>query len=261
MNLHEYQGKAILKTFGVAIQEGIVANTPAEAVAAAKKLQEETGTGWWVVKSQIHAGGRGKGSIIGIDQRGVALAKNLEAVETIAKNLIGNTLVTIQTGEAGKVVNKVLVAQDVYYPGVSEPKEYYMGVLLDRASGCNVIMYSTEGGMDIEDVAHNTPHLIFKEKIDPRVGLQGFQARKIAFNLGLEGDAHKSMVKFVNSLYKAYDTIDAEMFEINPVLKTSDNKIIAVDSKVSLDENALYRHADYALLRDTTEEDPTEVEA
>ena len=261
MNLHEYQGKAILKTFGVAIQEGIVANTPAEAVAAAKKLQEETGTGWWVVKSQIHAGGRGKGSIIGIDQRGVALAKNLEAVETIAKNLIGNTLVTIQTGDAGKVVNKVLVAQDVYYPGVSEPKEYYMGVLLDRANGCNVIMYSTEGGMDIEDVAHNTPHLIFKEKIDPRVGLQGFQARKIAFNLGLEGDAHKSMVKFVHSLYKAYDTIDAEMFEINPVLKTSDNKIIAVDSKVSLDENALYRHADYALLRDTTEEDPTEVEA
>ncbi len=261
MNLHEYQGKAILKTFGVAIQEGIVANTPAEAVAAAKKLQEETGTGWWVVKSQIHAGGRGKGSIIGIDQRGVALAKNLEAVETIAKNLIGNTLVTIQTGEAGKVVNKVLVAQDVYYPGVSEPKEYYMGVLLDRANGCNVIMYSTEGGMDIEDVAHNTPHLIFKEKIDPRVGLQGFQARKIAFNLGLEGDAHKSMVKFVQSLYKAYDTIDAEMFEINPVLKTSDNKIIAVDSKVSLDENALYRHADYALLRDTSEEDPTEVEA
>jgi succinyl-CoA synthetase beta subunit len=261
MNLHEYQGKAILKTFGVAIQEGIVANTPAEAVAAAKKLQEETGTGWWVVKSQIHAGGRGKGSIIGIDQRGVALAKNLEAVETIAKNLIGNTLVTIQTGDAGKVVNKVLVAQDVYYPGVSEPKEYYMGVLLDRASGCNVIMYSTEGGMDIEDVAHNTPHLIFKEKVDPRVGLQGFQARKIAFNLGLEGDAHKSMVKFVQSLYKAYDTIDAEMFEINPVLKTSDNKIIAVDSKVSLDENALYRHADYALLRDTSEEDPTEVEA
>ncbi|MBC7411815.1 MAG: ADP-forming succinate--CoA ligase subunit beta [Bacteroidia bacterium] len=261
MNLHEYQGKAILKTFGVAIQEGIVANTPAEAVAAAKKIQEETGTGWWVIKSQIHAGGRGKGSIIGIDQRGVALAKNLEAVETIAKNLIGNTLVTIQTGEAGKVVNKVLVAQDVYYPGISEPKEYYMGVLLDRASGCNVIMYSTEGGMDIEDVAHNTPHLIFKEKIDPRVGLQAFQARKIAFNLGLEGDAHKSMVKFVNSLYKAYDTIDAEMFEINPVLKTSDNKIIAVDSKVSLDENALYRHSDYALLRDTSEEDPTEVEA
>lgn len=261
MNLHEYQGKAILKKFGVAIQEGIVANTPAEAVAAAKKIQEETGTGWWVIKSQIHAGGRGKGSIIGIDQRGVALAKNLEAVETIAKNLIGNTLVTIQTGEAGKVVNKVLVAQDVYYPGISEPKEYYMGVLLDRASGCNVIMYSTEGGMDIEDVAHNTPHLIFKEKIDPRVGLQAFQARKIAFNLGLEGDAHKSMVKFVNSLYKAYDTIDAEMFEINPVLKTSDNKIIAVDSKVSLDENALYRHSDYALLRDTSEEDPTEVEA
>ncbi len=261
MNLHEYQGKAILKTFGVAIQEGIVANTPEEAVVAAKKLQEDTGTGWWVVKSQIHAGGRGKGKIVGTEQRGVALAKSLDDVSKITKNLIGNTLVTIQTGEAGKIVNKVLVAQDVYYPGATEPKEYYMGVLLDRANGCNVIMYSTEGGMDIEDVAHNTPHLIFKERIDPRVGLQGFQARKIAFNLGLEGDAHKSMVKFVATLYKAYDTIDAEMFEINPVLKTSDNKIIAVDSKVSLDENALYRHADYALLRDTAEEDPTEVEA
>jgi succinyl-CoA synthetase beta subunit len=170
-------------------------------------------------------------------------------------------LVTIQTGEAGKKVNKVLIAQDVYYPGESQPKEFYMSVLLNRATGRNIIMYSTEGGMDIEEVAHNTPHLIHKEEVDPKVGLQGFQARKIAFNLGLEGAAHKEMVKFVSALYKAYDSIDAAMFEINPVLKTSDNKIIAVDSKVNLDENALYRHADLAALRDIHEEDPTEVEA
>lgn len=261
MNIHEYQGKEILKSFGVRIQEGIVADSPEKAVQAAKDLQAQTGTGWWVVKSQIHAGGRGKGKIVGTEQRGVALAKSLDDVQTISKNILGNTLVTIQTGEAGKQVNKVLVAQDVYYPGDAQPKEYYMSVLLNRGTGRNIIMYSTEGGMDIEDVAHNTPHLIFKEEVDPRVGLQGFQARKVAFNLGLEGEAFKEMVKFVNALYKAYENIDAAMFEINPVLKTSDNKILAVDAKVSLDENALYRHADYAALRDTNEEDPMEVEA
>lgn len=261
MNIHEYQGKSILKSFGVAIQEGIVAETPEQAVAAAEELQKQTGTGWWVIKAQIHAGGRGKGKIKGSEQRGVALAKKLGDVQTISKNLLGGTLVTLQTGEAGKVVNKVYVAQDVYYPGPSEPKEYYMSVLLDRAKGRNTIIYSTEGGMNIEDVAHNTPHLIFKEEIDPAVGLQAFQARKIAFNLGTEGDAFKQMVKFVTNLYKAYDSIDASLFEINPVLKTSDNRIIAVDAKVSLDENALYRHADYAAMRDVTEEDPTEVEA
>jgi succinyl-CoA synthetase beta subunit len=261
MNIHEYQGKAILKTFGVAIQEGIVADTPEQAVEAAKELQKTTGTGWWVVKSQIHAGGRGKGKIKGTEQRGVALAKSLDDVKTISKNILGNTLVTLQTGEKGKKVNKVLIAQDVYYPGETPTKEFYVGVLLDRSKGRNTIMYSTEGGMDIETVAHDTPHLIFKEEVDPKVGLRDFQCRKIAFNLGLTGEANKQMTKFIASLYKAYDTIDASMFEINPVLKTSDNKIIAVDSKVTFDGNGLFRHPDYAALRDTSEEDPTEVEA
>jgi succinyl-CoA synthetase beta subunit len=261
MNIHEYQGKAILKSFGVAIQEGIVADTPEQAVEAAKELQKTTGTGWWVVKSQIHAGGRGKGKIEGTEQRGVALAKSLDDVKSISKNILGNQLITLQTGEKGKKVNKVLIAQDVYYPGESPTKEFYVSVLLDRAKGRNTIMYSTEGGMDIETVAHDTPHLIFKEEIDPKVGLRDFQCRKIAFNLGLSGEALKQMTKFIASLYKAYDNIDASMFEINPVLKTSDNKIIAVDSKVTFDGNGLFRHPDFAALRDTSEEDPTEVEA
>lgn len=261
MNIHEYQGKALLKGYGVAIQEGIIAETPEQAVEAAKELQKQTGTGWWVVKSQIHAGGRGKGKIVGTDQSGVALAKNLDAVKSISTTILGNTLVTLQTGEKGKKVNKVLIAQDVYYPGESPTKEFYMSVLLDRAKGRNTIIYSTEGGMDIETVAHNTPHLIFKEEIDPRVGLRDFQCRKIAFNLGLSGEAFKQMTKFVASLYKAYEGTDSSMFEINPVLKTSDNKIIAVDSKVTLDGNSLFRHPDLSALRDKTEEDPTEVEA
>jgi succinyl-CoA synthetase beta subunit len=254
MNIHEYQGKELLKRYGVGIQEGIVAHTPEEAVTAAQKLQEQTGTGWWVVKAQIHAGGRGKGG-------GVKLAKSLEDVKAKATDIIGMQLVTPQTGVEGKKVHKVLVAQDVYYPGASETKEFYMSVLLDRAKARTIVMYSTEGGMDIEEVAEHTPHLIFKEEIDPRVGLQGFQARKIAFNLGLSGNAFKEMVKFVTALVKAYEGTDADMFEINPVLKTSDDKIIAVDAKVNLDENALYRHADIAAMRDTLEEDPTEVEA
>lgn len=261
MNIHEYQGKALLKGFGVAIQEGIIADTPEQAVDAAKELQKTTGTGWWVVKSQIHAGGRGKGKIVGTDQSGVALAKSLDAVKTISANILGNTLVTVQTGEKGRKVNKVLIAQDVYYPGETPTKEFYVSVLLDRSKGRNTIMYSTEGGMDIETVAHNTPHLIFKEEIDPRVGLRDFQCRKIAFNLGLNGEAFKQMTKFIASLYKAYEATDSAMFEINPVLKTSDNKIIAVDSKVTLDGNSLFRHPDLAALRDVTEEDPTEVEA
>ncbi len=254
MNIHEYQGKSILKSYGVAVQEGIVADTPEQAVEAAKELQKTTGTGWWVVKAQIHAGGRGKGG-------GVKLAKSLDDVKEKASQIIGMQLITPQTGPQGKKVNKVLIAQDVYYPGESKTSEFYMSVLLNRQTGRNIIMYSTEGGMDIEEVAHNTPHLIFKEEVDPRVGLQPFQARKIAFNLGLEGEAFKQMVKFVSSLYKAYNESDSAMFEINPVLKTSDNKIIAVDAKVNIDDNALYRHADYAAMRDVTEEDPTEVEA
>jgi len=254
MNIHEYQGKQILKSFGVNVQEGIVADTPEQAVEAAKQLKIDYNSDWVVIKAQIHAGGRGKGG-------GVKLAKNLDEVKQRATDIIGMQLVTPQTGPEGKLVSKVLVAQDVYYPGASETKEFYISVLLDRAKGRNIIMYSTEGGMDIEEVAEHTPHLIFKEEIDPKVGLQGFQARKIAFNLGVSGAAHKEMVKFVSALYKAYEATDSSMFEINPVLKTSDDKVIAVDAKVNLDENALFRHADYAAMRDVTEEDPMEVEA
>jgi succinyl-CoA synthetase beta subunit len=261
MNLHEYQGKAILSKYGVRIQRGKVADTPEQAVQAAQELQQETGTGWFVVKSQIHAGGRGKGNIVGSEQRGVALAKNLEAVQTISTNILGKNLITLQTPPQGKTVNKVFIGEDVYYPGESEIKEFYMSILLDRQRGRNIIMYSTEGGMNIEDVAEHTPHLIHKEEVDPTVGLQGFQARKIAFNLGLSGDAYKEMIKFVQSLYTAYMESDSAMFEINPVLKTSDNKIMAVDAKVTLDDNALYRHPDLEAMRDVTEEDPMEVEA
>lgn len=254
MNIHEYQGKSILKHFGVRIQEGIVVDSPEMAVEAAKKLQEETGTGWWVIKAQIHAGGRGKGG-------GVKLARTLEEVKELARNILGMTLVTHQTGPQGKLVQKILVCQDVYYPGNSATAEFYVSVLLNRETGRNIIMYSTEGGMDIEAVAENTPHLIFHEEVDPRVGLQGFQSRRIAFNLGLSGTAFKEMVKFIHSLYKAYEQSDASLFEINPVLKTSDDKILAVDCKVNLDDNALYRHPDLMEMRDISEEDPIEVEA
>jgi succinyl-CoA synthetase beta subunit len=261
MNIHEYQAKEILKKYGVAVQNGFVAETPEEAKAAAERVRDEFGSDWSVVKAQIHAGGRGKGKIVGTEHRGVQVAKSPEKAAEIAQNLLGGTLVTIQTGEAGKVVNKVLVAQDVFYPGEFEPKEYYMSVLLDRQKKQNVIIYTTEGGMDIEEVAEKHPEKIFKEWIHPATGLQPFQARKIAFNLGLEGKAFKEMVTFVSALYRAYEETDSAMFEINPVLKTSDEKIIAVDAKVNLDDNALYRHKDFIELRDLAEEDPTEVEA
>ena len=261
MNIHEYQGKSILQSFGVAIQRGKVADTPEAAHEAAMALAEETGTEWFVVKAQIHAGGRGKGVVTETGSHGVVLAKGLDHVKEKAAGILGGHLVTAQTSKDGKQVNKILIAEDVYYPGESEPSEYYMSVLLDRASGKNIIMYSPEGGMDIEAVAEKTPHLIFKEEVDPAVGLQGFQSRRIAFNLGLSGQGFKQMVKFTQALYAAYVGCDAAMFEINPVLKTSDDKIIAVDSKVSLDGNALYRHPDYAAMRDKTEEDATEVEA
>lgn len=254
MNLHEYQGKEILASHGVRIQRGIVAQNAKEAVAAAKQLTEETGTGWHVIKAQVHAGGRGKGG-------GVKLAKNLTEVEQIADQIIGMNLITPQTSAEGKKVHQVLVAEDVYYPGDSETSEFYMSVLLNRATGRNMIMYSTEGGMDIEQVAEDTPHLIFTEEIDPTIGLLPFQARKVAFNLGLSGTAFKEMVRFVMSLYKAYVSSDSSLFEINPVLKTSDDKIMAVDAKVTLDENALYRHKDYVEMRDIREENPIEVEA
>lgn len=254
MNLHEYQGKQILNSYGVGIQRGKVASTPEEAIQAAKELTAETGTGWHVIKAQVHAGGRGKGG-------GVKLAKSLEELKSHAENILGMQLVTPQTSAEGKTVHHVLIAEDVYYPGESETSEIYMSVLLNRATGRNMIMYSTEGGMDIEEVAEKTPHLIFTEEIDPATGLLPFQCRKVAFNLGLEGKAFKEMTKFVACLYKAYDGADASLFEINPVLKTSDDKILAVDAKVSIDDNALYRHKDYAAMRDVREEDAAEVEA
>jgi succinyl-CoA synthetase beta subunit len=261
MNLHEYQGKQILKSFGVAIQEGVVVDKLEDAVASAKKLSEKTGTEWYVVKAQIHAGGRGKGTVEETGSHGVVLAKGIDKLEGVVKGILGGHLETAQTNGVGKKVNKVLIAQDVYYPGDSEPEEYYMSVLLNRETGRNMIVYSQEGGMNIEEVAEKTPELIFTEEIDPKVGIQGFQCRKIAFNLGLSGKALKEMSKFVAALYSAYEGADASMFEINPVLKTSDDKIIAVDAKVSLDESALYRHKDYAEMRDLQEEDPIDVEA
>ena len=254
MNLHEYQGKEILASFGVAIQRGIVAQTVEEAVSAAKALTEETGTGWHVIKAQIHAGGRGKGG-------GVKLAKNLDEVSSIAGHIIGMQLITPQTPPQGKPVHQVLICEDVYYPGETETSEFYVSVLLNRATGRNMIMYSTEGGMDIETVAEETPHLIFTEEIDPGTGMMPFQARKVAFNLGLSGHAFKEMTKFITALYTAYVESDSSLFEINPVLKTSDNKILAVDAKVSIDDNALFRHKDYLALRDIREENQIEVEA
>ena len=254
MNIHEYQAKEILKGYGVRIQEGVVIDSVDQAISAAEGLKAQTGTGWFVVKAQIHAGGRGKGG-------GVKLAKNLDEVKERVSHILGMQLITHQTGPEGKKVNKVLISEDVYYPGDSEPKEYYLSILLDRAKACNVIMASTEGGMDIEEVAEHSPEKIIKEWIDPRVGLQDFQARKVAFALGLSGAALKEMVKFIQSLYRAYVETDSSMFEINPVLKTSDDKILAVDAKVNLDDNALFRHKDLAVLRDIEEEDPLEVEA
>ena len=261
MNLHEYQAKDLLKKYNVPVQEGIACNTATEAEEAYRQIHSQYGSKFAVVKAQIHAGGRGKGTIIGTEQRGVAVGKNADAVKEIAQKIIGGTLVTIQTGPAGKLVNKVLVAQDVYYDGASPVKEFYLSILLDRAKGQNVVMYSTEGGMNIEDVAHDTPEKIFKEWIHPGGLLQGFQARKIAFNLGLSGEAFKNCVKFVTNLYQAYVGLDCGMLEINPLFKTSDDKIIAVDCKMNIDDNAIMRHPDIASLRDITEEDPTEVEA
>ena len=261
MNLHEYQAKELLKKYNVPVQEGIACSTVAEAEAAYTTIKQQYNSPFAVIKAQIHAGGRGKGTVIGTEQKGVAVAKNAEAVKTIAGNLLGGTLVTIQTGEEGKLVNKILVAQDVYYDGPNPVKEFYLSVLMDREKCKNVIMYSTEGGMNIEDVAHDTPELIFKEWITPGASLAGYQARKIAFNLGLSGDAFKNCVKFVGNLYEAFVGLDCGMLEINPLFKTSDDKIIAVDCKMNIDDNALIRQKEVAALRDVTEEDPAEVEA
>lgn len=261
MNLHEFQAKELLKKYNVPVQEGIAVETVDAAVAAYNTIKEQTNNKFAVVKAQIHAGGRGKGKVNETGMNGVKVGKSAEDIESFAKGILGGTLVTIQTGPTGKKVNKILVAQDVYYEGPNPTKEFYLSILLDRSKGQNVIMYSTEGGMDIEEVAHHTPEKIFKEWVHPGGKLQGFQARKIAFNLGLSGDAFKNCVKFVTNLYDAYVGLDCGMLEINPLFKTADDKIIAVDCKMSLDENALMRHADLAALRDKTEEDPTEVEA
>ena len=254
MNLHEYQGKEILAQHGVNVQRGYIIKNTDNTQKIADKLIEETGTKWFVVKAQIHAGGRGKGG-------GVKIAKNKNELNNVVSNILGMHLVTPQTSKNGKLVKKVLIAEDVYYPGQSEPKEFYVSILLNRKTGKNMIMYSPQGGMDIESVAAETPELIFYEDIDPQSGILPFQARKIAFNLNLSGQAFKEMVKFVTLLYKSYVSSDASLFEINPVLKTSDDKILAVDSKVSIDDNSLYRQKDYASWRDLDEENPVEIEA
>lgn len=261
MNLHEYQAKELLKKFQVPVQEGIACATVHEAEEAYRQIKTQFSSPFAVVKAQIHAGGRGKGTIKETGINGVKVGKSAEEVADIAQKILGGTLVTLQTGPAGKVVNKVLVAQDMYYEGPGERKEFYLSILLDRAKGQNVIMYSTEGGMNIEEVAHKTPEKIYKEWVHPSGGLLSFQARKIAFNLGLKGEAFKNCVKFVANIYNAYVGLDCSMLEINPLFKASDDKIVAVDCKMNLDENALMRHPDLAVLRDTSEEDPTEVEA
>jgi succinyl-CoA synthetase beta subunit len=261
MNLHEYQAKELLKKYNVPVQEGFACSAVHEAEEAYRQIKTQYGSNFAVVKAQIHAGGRGKGTVKETGINGVKVGKNLEDVKEIAQKILGGTLVTIQTGPAGKVVNKVLVAQDMYYDGVSERKEFYLSILLDRSKGQNVIMYSTEGGMNIEDVAHDTPEKIYKEWVHPSGGLPGFQARKIAFNLGLAGESFKNCVKFVTNLYNAYVGLDCSMLEINPLFKAADDKIVAVDCKMNIDDNSLMRHSDLASLRDISEEDPTEVEA
>jgi len=254
MNIHEYQAKDLLRENGVPVPEGIMIEDASEATGAAESIQQKTGANTWAVKAQIHAGGRGKGG-------GVKIAKSLNQVGEHASDILGMNLVTHQTGPEGKQVHKVLIEQGIYYPGPEEPAEFYMGILLNRASGKNVIMYSTQGGVDIETVAEQAPHLIFREEIDSGLGIQAYQARRIAFNLGLQGEAFKQMVRFVMRLYQAYLKTDASLIEINPLFKTSDNQIMAADAKINLDDNALYRHKEYAQMRDTSEEDPSELEA
>ncbi len=261
MNLHEYQAKELLKKYNVPVQEGIACGAVHEVEEAYRQIKTQFGSSFAVIKAQIHAGGRGKGKIKEIGMNGVKVGKSLEELSDFARQILGGTLITLQTGPTGRVVHKVLVAQDMYYEGSSERKEFYLSVLLDRAKGQNVVMYSTEGGVNIEEVAHNTPEKIFKEWVHPSGGLQAFQARKIAFNLGLTGNAFKNCVRFVTNLYNAYVGLDCSMLEINPLFKAADEKIVAVDCKMNLDENALMRHPDLSAMRDVTEEDPTEVEA
>jgi succinyl-CoA synthetase beta subunit len=254
MNVHEFQGKSLLKAYNVDIQEGFVAETPDQAVMVAEQLHEKFGTEFYVVKAQIHAGGRGKGG-------GVKLAKTLEEVGKLASQMLGMQLITPQTGTEGKRVNKILIAQDVYYKGKSEPEEFYISILLNRSIGRYIIMYSPEGGMSIEEVAEKSPDRIFTEEIDPGVGLQPFQTRNIAFKLGLSDTAFKNMQKFLSGIYETFLACDAQLLEINPVIKTSDNRVLAVDCKLVLDDNALFRHPELLAMRDLNEEDPVDVEA
>ncbi len=254
MNLHEYQAKEILSNHDVCIQRGYIADNIDSALSCAKQLSKETGTSFFIIKAQVHAGGRGKGG-------GIKLAKNLDEVKIHANNILGMSLITPQTDNLGKIVNQILIAEDVYYPGDGEIKEMYVSILLNRSTSKNMIVYSSEGGMDIEEVADKTPDKIFKEEIDPNLGLTESQCEKIANNLNLNGQANFEMKLFITNLYKAYQQSDASLFEINPVIKSSDDKIIAVDAKVTLDENGLFRHPDFLDYRDTREENPLEVEA
>ena len=254
MNLHEYQAKELLSFNGVPIQRGKMVSNINDVEFAAKQLKNDSGTDFFVVKAQIHAGGRGKGG-------GVKVARNITELKDYSSSILGMMLKTPQTPKEGKLVKKILIAEDVYYPGVSEHSEFYVSILLNRISSKLMIMYSSEGGVDIESVAENTPHLIFYEEVDPSVGLMPNQARKIAFNLGLSGDSYKNMVRFISGLYTAYVNCDASLLEINPVLKTSDNKIIAVDAKMVLDDNAIFRHKSFNDLRDESEENPVETKA
>ena len=254
MNLHEYQAKELLSFNGVPIQRGKMVSNINDVESAAKQLKNDSGTDFFVVKAQIHAGGRGKGG-------GVKVARNITELKDHSSSILGMMLKTPQTPKEGKLVKKILIAEDVYYPGISEHSEFYVSILLNRISSKLMIMYSSEGGVDIESVAENTPHLIFYEEVDPSVGLMPNQARKIAFNLDLSGDSYKNMVRFISSLYTAYVNCDASLIEINPVLKTSDNKIIAVDAKMVLDDNAIFRHKSFKDLRDESEENPVETQA
>ena len=254
MNLHEYQAKELLSSNGVPIQRGQMVSKTSDVETAAEQLKDETGTEFFVVKAQIHAGGRGKGG-------GVKLAKNIDELKRYSSSILGMMLKTPQTPKEGKLVKKILITEDVYYPGPNDHSEFYVSLLLNRVSSKLMIMYSTEGGVDIEAVAENTPHLIFYEEINPAIGLMPNQARKVAFNLGLSGDAYKNMVRFISSLHNAYLKCDASLLEINPVLKTSDNKIIAVDAKMVLDDNAIFRHKSFEDYRDESEENPVETQA
>jgi succinyl-CoA synthetase beta subunit len=249
MNIHEYQGKDILRKFGVAVPKGIVAYSPEEAKLAAEQLFDELGCPVVVVKAQIHAGGRGKAG-------GVKLAKSPQEAFDIAQQLIGLTLVTHQTGPEGKEIGRLLVEE-----GMNIEKEFYVGITLDRSTSRNVLMISTEGGMEIETVAEETPERILKIQIDPLFGMQGFQAREAAFFLGLQGEQFRNAVSFISALYNAYVSIDAAIAEINPLVVTKEGKVLALDAKINFDDNALYRHKEFLELRDTNEEDPLEVEA